>query len=148
SNGGVAQISASGLINDTYHWRARTMDSAGIASAWVSFGSNPDDSVDFTVDGRPNVPTELGQLRADGVTSIAVGGTTPEGRVVFQATVSDPTSDPVKLQIDLWRLAEFAGTFTGYPNPARFLSSSGGVVQISASGLINDTYHWRARTID
>src|SRR5438874_2713892 len=49
----------------------------------------------------------------DGTTNIAVGGTTPESTVVFKATLSDPTNDQVKLQIELRRLGEFSGAFTG-----------------------------------
>ena len=96
----------------------------------------------------PNAPTGLGHFRADGVTTIAVGGTTPDSTTVFRATISDPNDDPVKLQIELRRSAEFGGTFTGTATQETSLVPSGTTVQLSASGLINDTYHWQARAVD
>ena len=40
----------SGLTNgSSYHWQARTVNSAGAASVWVAFGGNPESAADFTV---------------------------------------------------------------------------------------------------
>jgi len=39
----------SGLPAGSYHWRARSMSSSGIPSAWIAFGSNPESHPDFTV---------------------------------------------------------------------------------------------------
>jgi len=148
ASGGVAQITVSGLANDIYHWRARTVDSTGQASAWVSFGGNLDSELDFRVDGTPAVPAGLGQFRMDRVTAIGVGATTPESTVVFKATVSDSTGDQVKLQIEMRRLGEFLGAFTSNFTHESAFVGSGGVAQITVSGLANDIYHWRARTVD
>jgi len=45
----------------SYHWQARTMDSAGAASAWVAFGGNSESAADFTVavSTGPAAPSNL-----------------------------------------------------------------------------------------
>jgi len=96
----------------------------------------------------PNPPTTLNQFRSDGVTPIQVGAPTDESTVIFKATVSDPDGDQVKLQIELRRLDEFGGAFTGEPTQESAPVMSGSQAQIVAFGLINGNYHWRVRTID
>jgi hypothetical protein len=50
SSGSRATVTVSGLTNGpSYHWRARTVDSAGGASGWIAFAGNPDTAADFTV---------------------------------------------------------------------------------------------------
>ncbi|MBI3301909.1 MAG: hypothetical protein HYZ72_07515, partial [Deltaproteobacteria bacterium] len=68
--------------------------------------------------------------------------------VILKATVNDPDSDKVKLQIEMRRLDEFGGAFTGQPTQESTLVTSGSQAQVIAFGLINGDYHWRARTID
>ncbi len=75
----TAEISVPGLLNFTsYHWRARSVDVLGFASAWVSFGANPESAADFSTQSNqpPSIPTGLGQLKTDGVTVIATGSDT------------------------------------------------------------------------
>ncbi len=94
-----------------------------------------------------NAPTGLNRFRSDGVTAIAVGGSTPETTVVFKGTVSDPdTGQQVKLQIELRPLATaFTGTFTNESS----LVTNGDVAQITVPNLSSGTpYHWRARTVE
>ncbi|HEY6137545.1 MAG TPA: hypothetical protein VI670_07250, partial [Thermoanaerobaculia bacterium] len=92
SNGTTATITAGGLIPDTYHWRARTVDSSGAVSQWVSFGNNADSATDFQVvtNSAPNNPSSLNQYRTDGTTVIGVGASTTDTTIVFKAGVSDP----------------------------------------------------------
>lgn len=48
--GARASVRLSGLTDTTgYHWRARVVDRSGRASAWVSFGANPENAPDLTV---------------------------------------------------------------------------------------------------
>jgi len=49
ASGAQATATASGLIPADYHWRARTVDEAGLTSAWVEFGGNATNVADFTV---------------------------------------------------------------------------------------------------
>ena len=55
ASGSQAQISVFGLTNGNYHWRARTIDSTGATSGWVSFGSNADDAADFVVEALSTI---------------------------------------------------------------------------------------------
>ncbi|MCA9332675.1 hypothetical protein KDA00_02265 [Candidatus Saccharibacteria bacterium] len=52
SGSGVnADVTLYGLTDGaTYHWQARTKDSFGSYSSWVSFGANPENQTDFAVD--------------------------------------------------------------------------------------------------
>jgi hypothetical protein len=51
SSGTRTQCTVSGLTaGQAYHWQARSVDSAGAVSPWVSFGGNADPAgVDFQV---------------------------------------------------------------------------------------------------
>src|SRR5439155_2482343 len=49
SSGSVAQITVPNLLQQAYHWQARTVDSTGLASPWVQFGANPTSAADFNV---------------------------------------------------------------------------------------------------
>jgi len=58
-------INVSGLILGSYHWQARTMDTAGATSEWVSFPEpvyppNPESAADFTIGLIFNPPYEFG----------------------------------------------------------------------------------------
>jgi hypothetical protein len=47
-------VTATGLANQKYHWRARVKDAGGHVSGWVSFGGNGETSGDFAIDtGAP-----------------------------------------------------------------------------------------------
>ena len=50
ANGAVATAAVAGLSDNTaYHWRARAVDQTSRASAWLSFGNNPESATDFQV---------------------------------------------------------------------------------------------------
>jgi parallel beta-helix repeat protein len=95
----------------------------------------------------PIPPTYLFQYnRTDA--EIPVGGTIFEETVILLGVVSDPDGDRVKLQIELRRLDEYAGSFAGIPtHESEFVENSYGVT-ISIHSLIAGSYHWRARTVD
>jgi len=69
SSGSVATVAIAGINDDLgYHWRARTSDQTGLASAWTAFGGNEESAPDFTVD----VPaTHLGFVQQP--TDVAAG---------------------------------------------------------------------------
>jgi hypothetical protein len=96
----------------------------------------------------PATPSAPRQLRSNGVTEIPVGGTTEESTVVFKGTVSDPDGDRVKLEIELRRLDEYGGTFTGTPTWTSGLVQSGSEVTYTRPALVPGNYHWRARAVD
>jgi hypothetical protein len=100
------------------------------------------------VNNPPNQPIGLSQFKSDGVTSIPFGGTTDESTVVLKGDVSDPDGDQVRLQVELRRLDEYGGGFTGEPTHESDWVESGGQASITVYGLINADYHWRARAID
>jgi hypothetical protein len=92
--------------------------------------------------------SNLGQFRSDGRTTIPIGAATDESTVKFRGFVSDPIEQQVRLEIELRRLNEYGGSFTGYSTQASLLGASGRVAEIPVYGLINGRYHWRARTFN
>ena len=95
----------------------------------------------------PDPPTLLSQYKIDG-TEIPVGGTTDENTVILKGVVNDPDDDQVKLQIELRRLDEYGGSFTGEYTQESEWFSSGSEASITVFGLVPDAYHWQARAVD
>ena len=75
-------------------------------------------------------------------------GDSAESTVVLEGKLYDPDKDRVKLQIELRRLDEFGGSFTGEPTQWSDLVKSGEEVTITVYGLIPGQYHWRYRAVD
>ena len=81
--------------------------------------------------------------------SIPEAGAIPDGTAVFfEANVSDPDGDQVRLEVEL---REYRETFTGSPSPELIsaLATNNSIASTPARfGLIRGPYHWRARTVD
>jgi GH25 family lysozyme M1 (1,4-beta-N-acetylmuramidase) len=75
-------------------------------------------------------------------------GDSAESTVVFKGNVYDPAKSRVKLQIELRRLDEFGGSFTGEFTQQSDLVGSGKEASITVYGLIPGQYHWRYRVVD
>src|SRR5207249_2510994 len=150
SSGQRPTVTLTGLADNTsYHWRARTLDQTGRASAWVSFGGNAETAADFAtvIPEPPLAPTALGQFQNDGVTAIPVGGSGRSRSAVFKGTVTDPNpSDVVRLEVEV----EPLGTaFTGVPNGSGAAVANGTIATATVAGLTdNVSYHWQARAVD
>jgi len=95
----------------------------------------------------PEPPIFLSQNKTDG-TEIPVGGTTDEGTVVVKGVVSDPDGDQVKLQIELRKLDEYNGTFLQRFTEESDLVDNSTQANVSAYGLVDGNYHWKARSVD
>jgi len=94
----------------------------------------------------PNVPAAPAQTTSTGA-SVAVGASTNDRAPRFNASVSGQGS--VALEIELRRLDEYNGAFTGTATHTSPLVASGATALIgSVAGLIDGSYHWRARTLD
>ena len=152
-NGSTASVTVTGLTQGTsYHWRARAVDDTGLAGPWVSFGGNAETAADFSVAPPPDepdppaAPTSLAQLRSDGSTAIALGGTTEETEVVLRAALSDPdTADRVRLEVEVRPVGTAFSGVTANSGDV----DNGGTASVTVSGLSPGTsYHWRARTLD
>lgn len=147
----LASVTVSGLAeNVAYHWQARAVDQTGRASSWLPYGGNAESDADFVVDAVPDPPadpTSLAQLKSDGVTAIAVGATTDETTVIFQAAVSDPDpGDSIRLQIERQPVGT---TFTGTPSVTSAGAPSGTTARVTLSGQLSGvSYHWQARAMD
>jgi hypothetical protein len=137
------------VVGTSYHWQARAVDSQGVASAWVPYGTNAETAADFTVatNTSPSSPFSLRQRQADGVTSIPLGGRTTSRTVVFQGVVRDPNAgQTVRLQIEVKPINT---PFTGGWTCQSGLVSYGTTATCSVNGLTAGTsYRWRARTMD
>jgi hypothetical protein len=149
ASGSTAEVLIFGFPNDTYHWQARTVDSKGTPSAWVSYGANLESDSDFTVNVVANSPADvpiiLGQFRADGVTLIATGGTTSQTTVVCEAFLTDPNADAVRLEVELKPVGV---AFDGAVAATGAFYSNGTTVLLAIAGLADGRYHWRARATD
>jgi hypothetical protein len=145
---GTASCSVNGLsLSTSYHWRTRTVDSLGTASAWASFATNAETEADFAVHRAPAVPTARGQLQANGTTAIPLGGTATSTTVVFRGTVSDPDAgQTVRLEVEV----QPVGTaFAGAVSCQSGLVASGTAATCSVGSLTPGTgYHWRLRAVD
>ena len=151
SSGSTPQVMLVSLTENTsYHWQAWTIDQTGRASAPVAFGANGETEADFSINAMPEIPedpTGLGQFKADGTTTIAVGGTTDQPTVVFEATVTDPDpGDALQLEVEV----QLVGTaFTNSLSASATCVASGSTCQVAVTGLTADTnYHWQVRTRD
>lgn len=107
---------------------------------------------------KPNQPptiTDLGQFKSSGLIQdqIPVGGITMESSVsdptksivMFKATVSDPESDQIKLQIEVKPLTV---TFNEQNVSESGFTASGSHISVTKDNLDNGQYHWRARAVD
>jgi hypothetical protein len=149
-NGPSFSVEQAGLSDDEgYRWRARAVDPTGRASSWVEFGGNATDADDFSVAvaDAPAAPVSLVQLRADGTTPIASGGTTNESLAVLRATVSDPDpGDQLRLDVEVRPVGT---AFTGVASASSALVAPGAVASVTFAGLADAVgYRWRARTVD
>ena len=128
----------------TVYWTVTLRDTTG-ATASRSF------TVTYTPTAPnhpPNPPTNLGQFKSDGTTQMPVGATISERNPIFKGYISDPDGDKVKLEIELRRVNEYAGSFKDLFTQKSDLINSNNQVDVAASGLIDDNYHWQARTVD
>jgi hypothetical protein len=63
------------LADGDYHWRARAIDEHDLASEWVSFGGNPDSTIDFTVGQEAVTPVITSPLKITTDSPYYVGDT-------------------------------------------------------------------------
>ena len=95
----------------------------------------------------PTTPQSIAQLRADSVTSIAVGAISSDGMTVFRGIVNDPNPrDSVRLELELLPTSSPA---SGTPTHQSAYVAAGQTAWIVAAGLSeNAAYYWRARSCD
>jgi hypothetical protein len=148
-NGTPASCTTHDLIPGTgYRWRARTVDSLGLASAWVSYATNPETHADFIAGNhRPTArPTLLLQRHNDGRT-LPIGGTAATTTVAFRGTVTDwEAGQDLRLQVEVQRVG---AAFTGKVSCQSPLVARGAGAACRVANLAPGTkYRWRARTTD
>src|SRR2546425_6955739 len=150
ANGRRALAAVAGLSNNTsYHWQARTLDQTGRRSGWSAFCGDPERPADLTVaiPQPPSAPTGAAQFKADGVTSLALGGTTDQLSTVFKALVTDPNpADQLRLDVEV---APVGTAFANTPSGTGVPGANGGAATATGAGLVDNTaYHWPARPLD
>jgi hypothetical protein len=144
SSGGVSWSYPSVCADTPGMYSVQAKDNAtGKYSNWVTEVITASSSC-----SPPNTPSYLYQYKSDGVTSIVSGGTTNQSTVVLKGKISDPNGKTVKLQVELRRLDEFGGSFTGTHTQESGFLASGSTASITVTGLISGNYHWRARTVN
>lgn len=94
----------------------------------------------------PDLPSGAGQWKTNGITSISPAGSTDETTVRIIATVTDPDTDNVLLEVEI---INNASSFTGTPNCSSEFVTSGSSATASCTGLyVGVAYKWQARTND
>jgi uncharacterized protein YmfQ (DUF2313 family) len=148
-----------GGTNDTWGetWTPADINSTdfGVAISISENGAKGDVFIDhiriivyYSAGGNtaPDAPADHAQYRSDASTAINEGWTTNETTVTVKATVSDPDTDNVKLEVEI---IDNAGAYTGTPNCSSGFVTSGSVATATCSGLTDGvSYKWRARTND
>ena len=86
----------------------------------------------------------LGQFKYDGVASIAETGTNMSDSVTFKGTLTSPFGQ-AKMQLEI---KSFDVPFDGIVSQETEFASDGIAVEKGVSGLIDGSYHWRARIVD
>jgi hypothetical protein len=105
------------------------------ASEYLVFGTLP---------AAPSAPTGLQQFQADGVTSISAGGSASGNSVVLSATTGGSSSLQYIVQFEVRPL----GTAFFAPTLQSAQVLGGAQARVSVGGLLNQSYHWQARTVD
>lgn len=96
---------------------------------------------------EPNV-VSLQQFTSDGITPIAEHATTTGSTVVFKATISATSTNPVAIEVEVRRAEEpFTGIDDGYTLRSE-VGLPGAQVTLTATNLNGGAYHWRIRTVD
>jgi len=136
--GDALNYTATGLTNGVdYAFRLCATDAAGWVSAGATATAQP-----LAGNTAPNVPASPAQYESDGTTVVAVGGYATTTTLVFEADLSDPDGDTVKLQID------YTGDSTSDCESALVASGSTNV-QVSCPGLSDGSgYDWQYRAVD
>ncbi|HXV86936.1 MAG TPA: hypothetical protein VD793_09565, partial [Gemmatimonadales bacterium] len=150
TSGLAAVVAVTGLSdNVAYRWRARARDHTGRSGAWVEFGPDGDAGADFrvSVPEAPTGPTELAQLKSDGLAVIAIGATTDERAVVFSGRLGDPDpGDLLRMEVEV---RPVGSAFTGSPVATSVEVGNGALASVTVAGLADETgFHWQARTVD
>ena len=95
--GTTASVTVTGRVAGTkYHWAARSVDVAGVASPWVSYGGNAENpptnpaAIDFQIDTTPptlaiSTPISSGTYYTN-LTTVALTGTSSDNVQVFNVT--------------------------------------------------------------
>ncbi len=149
-NGSSISMSISGLPDGPYKWRALAVDSTGASSAFVDFGANAETVPDFKVapvtNAAPTDPTQLNQLKLDGVTSIEQGGIASILGLNFSGLQADTDNDQVRVEVEVRNVGT---TFANAPTAVGEFSPAGFAGQVSMTGFRNDEqFHWQLRVTD
>lgn len=136
ASGTVATISAS-VTAGPKHWQARSVDSAGLASAWVPFGSNAESVADVVVDFTlPSIsitsPSSSATIHTQ-TTPITLGGTTFDTNGLASLTWSNAATTATGT-------ATVTGTtWTSGPIPLTNASGVDNVITMTATDAAGNT---------
>jgi hypothetical protein len=146
-SGTATSCSIRGMAGNSYHWRSRTVDTAGAVSSWVSYATNAEDAADFRVNSVPLWPQTRSQRQADGITPISLGGWATSPNVVFRGILTDGNpGQQVRLEVEVQPLGS---AFTGMAHCQSGWVASSTATSCSVTGLTPGTsYHWQTRTVD
>jgi hypothetical protein len=122
---------------DGYLWRHLTYASQTGWAAAQYLVFNPPQSA-------PAAPITLRQLQPDGFSPVPAGGSLNASSAILAATPSGPSSQQYSIQIEVRPAATSFSAPTATSDPVQ----GGSEARITLSGLLNQGYHWRARTMD
>jgi predicted CxxxxCH...CXXCH cytochrome family protein len=99
-----------------YFWHVMAQDAVGNQT---SFTTTWDFTTEAAANTAPNDPADHNQYKNNETTLIAPAGTTNETVVKIKATVSDPETDDVQLQVEMVNWNGGSPVFSGTPNCSR-----------------------------
>ncbi|MEK7463405.1 MAG: NlpC/P60 family protein [Patescibacteria group bacterium] len=86
----------------------------------------------------------LHQFKSDATNTISEGSVTTEGTVIFGAMLQSSSTNQLRLEVEYTTGA----TFTGVANATSTPVAPGSIAIVTASGLKDGNYRWRARAVD
>jgi hypothetical protein len=140
-------VAVTGLTaSTTYHVAVYeykgTVDTAGVNQG-ANYKLTPATGSQLTAaagNNAPAVPSALAQYQSDGTTVLASGGAATNNVVVFKATVSDPDSNPVILEVDT--------NLDGTPDCVSAAVTGPATATATCTALADGSYSWQGRAKD
>ncbi len=97
--------------------------------------------------GATPTVANLGQFRPNW-NVLEDGTATQLTSLIFIGLIADSSGGQIRMEIELRRLDENQGQFTGQPTASSSLLASGSTAQIPMTDLAPGQYHWQARAVD
>ena len=125
-----------------YHYALNTGGLGNAVSDGVNF--SPWLNYDPSVEQMPTIEN-LEQFRLIEEVELTEGESTANNVIILKALLTDPNEDMVKMQVEL---KKYSQNFDGQNLLETELVPSGTITMVTFTGLVEESYKWRARTVN